>query len=59
MMLRLFAAAVAVTVWVWRTVTVGNVEKKGWLKKMVDNEGGKTIARARQFIREAKEWSKD
>jgi len=54
-----FVAAVVVTAWVWRTVTVGNVEKKGWVRKMVENEGGKTIARARKFIREVKEWEKD
>jgi len=52
-------AAVLVTIWVYRTVTVGNAEKKGWVKQMVDNEGGKTIARARAFIREVKEWGKE
>ncbi|HEY4108470.1 hypothetical protein [Puia sp.] len=49
---------VLLTIWVYRTVTVGNADKKRWVKQMVDNEGGKTIARARQFIREAKEWEK-
>jgi len=52
-------AAVFATVWVFRTVTVGNAAKKGWVKQMVDNEGGKTIARARQFMRETKEWGKE
>ena len=52
-------AAVLVTVWVYRTVTVGNAGKKGWVKQMVDNEGGKTIARARGFIKEVKEWGKE
>lgn len=52
-------AAVLVTIWVYRTVTVGNAGKKGWVKQMVDNEGGKTIARARAFIREVKEWGKE
>ncbi|HVU97657.1 MAG TPA: hypothetical protein VHE34_20675 [Puia sp.] len=52
-------AAVVVTIWVYRTVTVHNAGKKGWVKQMVDNEGGKTIARARAFIREAKEWGKE
>ncbi len=52
-------AAVVVTVWVYRTVTVHNAGKKGWVKQMVDNEGGKTIARARAFIREVKEWGKE
>jgi hypothetical protein len=51
--------AVLATVWVYRSVTVGNAAKKGWVRQMVDNEGGKTIARARQFIREVKEWSKE
>ena len=53
------AAAIAVTIWVYRTVTIGNVGKKKWVKQIVDNEGGKTIARARKFIRDAKEWSKE
>ena len=52
-------AAVLVTIWVFRTVTPGNAGKKGWVKQMVDNEGGKTIARTRQFIREMKEWEKE
>jgi len=51
-------AAVLVTIWVYRTVTVHNAGK-GWVKQMVDNEGGKTIARARAFIREVKEWGKE
>jgi hypothetical protein len=50
---------VLITIWVYRTVNVGNAEKKGWVKQMVDNEGGKTIARTRAFIREAEEWSKE
>ena len=52
-------AAVLVTIWVYRTVTPGNAVKKLWIKQMVDNEGGKTIARARAFIREAEEWGKE
>lgn len=52
-------AVVLATIWVYRTITVGNSEKKGWVKQMVDNEGGKTIARARAFIREVKEWGKE
>jgi len=52
-------AAVLVTIWVYRTVTVGNAVKKGWVKQIVDNEGGKTITRARAFIREVKEWEKE
>ena len=51
--------AVVVTIWVYRHVTPGNAGKKGWVKQMVDNEGGKTIARTRQFIREAEEWGKE
>jgi len=52
-------AAIVVTIWVYRTVSIGNADKKKWVKQIVDNEGGKTIARARQFIREAKEWEKE
>lgn len=53
------AAAILVTIWVYRHLTVLNAGRKGWVKQMVDNEGGKTIARAREFIREAEEWGKE
>ncbi len=32
---------------------------RGWIKKMVDNEGGKSIARARAFIKEIGEYKKE
>jgi hypothetical protein len=51
--------AVLGTIWVYRHVTVGNAGKKGWVKQLFDNEGGKTIARARGFIREMKNWEKE
>jgi hypothetical protein len=50
---------IGVTIWVYRTVNIGNASKKGWVKQIVDNEGGKSITRARQFIREVKEWEKE
>jgi hypothetical protein len=51
--------SVAATIWVVRHVNAANAGKKGWVKNMVDNEGGKSIARARQFLREVKEWEKE
>jgi len=51
--------AIVATAWVYRHVNATNAGKKGWVKEMVDNEGGKSIARARQFIREVKEWEKE
>jgi hypothetical protein len=52
------AVAVVATIWVYRHLTVGNAGRKGWVRQMVDNEGGKSIARARKFMREAEEWEK-
>jgi len=51
--------AVVVTIWVYRHVTPGDGLPPFIVKQMVDNEGGKTIARTRQFIREAEEWGKE
>ena len=51
--------AILATIWVYRHLTIPNANRKGWVKQMVDNEGGKTITRARKFIREAEEWGKD
>ena len=51
--------SILVTIWVYRHLTVPNANRKGWVKQVVDNEGGKTIARARDFIREAEEWGRE
>jgi len=47
-----------VVVWLYRRITVAGA-RHGWVKKMVDNEGGKSIARARAFIREIEEYKKE
>lgn len=47
-----------VVVWMYRRITVPGASR-GWVKKMVDNEGGKSIARARAFIREIEEYKKE
>lgn len=53
------ALALAVAaIWLYRRITLSNVSG-GWVKKMVDNEGGKSIARARAFIKEVEEYKKD
>ncbi|WP_431213357.1 hypothetical protein ACQ86N_48570 [Puia sp. P3] len=48
----------AVAIWLYRRITVRNAAG-GWVKKMVDNEGGKSIARARAFIKEVEEYRRD
>jgi hypothetical protein len=47
-----------VVVWMYRRITVAGA-RRGWVKKMVDNEGGKSIARARAFIREIEEYKRE
>lgn len=47
-----------VVLWIYRRITVKNAGK-GWVKKLVDNEGGKSIARARGFIKEIEEFRKE
>ena len=47
-----------VVIWLYRRITVTGASR-GWVKKMVDNEGGKSIARARAFIREIEEYKKE
>jgi hypothetical protein len=45
-------------IWMYRRITVEGAAR-GWVKKLVDNEGGKSIARARKFIREIEEYRKE
>lgn len=47
-----------VVIWMYRRITVIGAHR-GWVKKMVDNEGGKSIARARAFIKEIEEYKKE
>lgn len=51
-------AFVVAVVWLYRNVRVGNAQKR-WMRTLVKNEGGNSIARAREFIREAEEWGKE
>lgn len=51
-------ALLLVVVWMFRRITVKNVGR-GWVKKIVDNEGGKSITRARGFIKEIEAYKKD
>ncbi|MBS1606223.1 MAG: hypothetical protein JST42_26430 [Bacteroidetes bacterium] len=48
----------AAAIWLYRRITVGNAAG-GWVKKMVDNEGGRSIARARAFIREVEDYRRE
>lgn len=48
----------AAAIWMYRRITVPNAAG-GWVKKLVDNEGGKSIARARAFIKEVEEYRKE
>lgn len=50
-------ALAAAAIWLYRRITVRNAAG-GWVKKMVDNEGGRSIARARAFIKELEEYRK-
>jgi hypothetical protein len=45
-------------IWVYRRITVKNAGQ-GWVKKVVDNEGGKSITRARAFIKEIEEYQRE
>ena len=47
-----------VAMWIYRRITVKNAGR-GWVKKLVDNEGGKSIVRARAFIKEIEEFRKE
>lgn len=47
-----------VAIWMYRRITVPNA-KQGWVKKIVDNEGGKSISRARAFIKEIEEYRRE
>jgi hypothetical protein len=53
------AASIAVTIWIYRSITLENAGKKGWVRKMVDNEGWKAVKRAREYSREIEEFRKE
>ncbi len=46
------------SVWVYRKISYDNKDKK-WVRSLLNNEGGKSIARARQFIKEIEEWKEE
>ncbi len=49
---------VLAAVWMYRKISVKNA-RVGWIKTMIDNEGGKTITRARGFIREVEAYKQE
>jgi len=53
------AGSIVVTIWIYRAITLENAEKKGWVRRIVDNEGWKAVKRAREFAREIEEFRKD
>jgi hypothetical protein len=52
------AALAATAVWMYRRITVTGANS-GWVRKLVDNEGGKSIARARAFMKEIEEYKRE
>jgi hypothetical protein len=51
-------ALALVSFWLYRRITVAGAQR-GWVKKMVDNEGGKSIARARAFMKEIEQYRQE
>jgi len=51
-------ALAGVSFWLYRRITVAGA-RRGWVKKMVDNEGGKSIARARAFMKEIEQYRQE
>lgn len=47
-----------VVIWMYRRITVQGAAR-GWVKRLVDNEGGKSITRARGFIKEIEEYQRE
>ena len=45
-------------IWMYRRITVAGA-RRGWVKKLVDNEGGKSITRARAFIKEIEDYQRE
>jgi hypothetical protein len=52
-------ASIFLSVWVYRHITVLNASRKGWVRLLADNEGGKTITRAREFMREIESYKQE
>ena len=53
------AGSVLLTIWIYRALTLENAARKGWVRKMVDNEGWKAVKRAREYAREIEEFRKE
>lgn len=45
-------------IWLYRRITVANIDKK-WMRKLLSGLGVEQIGRARQFIREIREFSSE
>lgn len=53
------AVSIGATIWIYRSITLENAARKGWVRKMVDNEGWKAVKRAREYSREIEEFRKE
>jgi hypothetical protein len=53
------AGSIAATIWVYRSITLENAAQKGWVRRMVDNEGWKAVKRAREYAREIEEFREE
>lgn len=53
------AGSIVVTIWVYRSITLENAAQKGWVRRMVDNEGWKAVKRAREYAREIEEFREE
>ena len=53
------AGSIVVTIWVYRAITLENAVRKGWVRKIVDNEGWKAVKRAREYVREIEAFRKE
>ncbi|HEV9035202.1 MAG TPA: hypothetical protein VGQ51_01225 [Puia sp.] len=55
----LVAVSIVVTIWVYRSITLENAARKGWVRRIVDNEGWKAVKRAREYAREIEEFREE
>lgn len=53
-----FVLLLSLSIWLFRNIQVKNLDKR-WMQRMLKNEGGQAIARARGFIREIEEYKKE
>jgi len=55
----LVAVSIVVTIWVYRSITLENAARKGWVRRIVDNEGWKAVKRAREYAREIEDFREE